>query len=85
MFVFAADLWKPGRSPTQMSEELMSEQDVRYWMLGEGSTQDMETAVLDQPRNTDMWLRLAYRKLQDTSGRSVHNWTRLYAVSVEPN
>lgn len=27
--------------------------------------QDMETAVLDNPENTDMWIKLAYKKLAD--------------------
>ena len=42
----------------------MSDEDVRYWMLGAAeSVLDLESAVLADRHNVQLWLRLAYRKL----------------------
>ena len=43
------------------SDDVMSTEDVRYW--GAASVHDLESAVLSDRHNSDLWLRLAYRKL----------------------
>ena len=46
------------------SDDVMSDEDVRYWMLGAAeSVLDLESAVLADRHNVQLWLRLAYRKL----------------------
>ena len=46
-------------------DNIISEGDVRYWMLATEEVEDMETAVLENPTNIDMWVKLAYKKLSD--------------------
>lgn len=47
----------------QLSDDIISEQDVRYWMLVTADVNDMETAVTDNPRDVAMWIKLAYKQL----------------------
>ena len=45
---------------------MLSAEDVRYWMSGGSEqVQDMESAVLDDKHNINLWLKLAYKHLHN--------------------
>lgn len=46
-------------------DDIILDQDVRYWMLETQEAEDMETAVADDPSNVQLWLKLAYKKMSD--------------------
>ena len=45
-------------------DDFLSEEDVRYYLLG-SDVQDMEAGVLEDKQNITLWLKLAYKKLHD--------------------
>ena len=47
-------------------DNVIGDTDVRYFMLDSSNIQDMESAVLENPEDTAMWVKLAHRKLADT-------------------
>ena len=49
-------------------DDILSDTDVRYWMLGAPEIKDLETALLEDKYNTNLWLKLAYKKLYSNHG-----------------
>ncbi|XP_013383591.1 zinc finger C3H1 domain-containing protein-like [Lingula anatina] len=47
------------------TDDIISEQDIRYFMLSSHDIQDMESAVLETPHDTQLWIKLAYKKMRD--------------------
>ena len=47
-------------------DNVIGDTDVRYFMLDSSNIQDMESAVLENPEDTAMWVKLSHRKLADT-------------------
>lgn len=52
--------------PNTDLDNVIGEADVRYFMSDSSNIQDMESAVLENPDDTSMWIKLAYKKLSDT-------------------
>lgn len=50
---------------TQDDDDVLNDDDFRYYMVGCEQTQDMETAVEENPSDVSMWIKLAYKKLRD--------------------
>eukprot|EP00106_Octopus_bimaculoides_P010068 XP_014777510.1 PREDICTED: zinc finger C3H1 domain-containing protein-like isoform X2 [Octopus bimaculoides] len=50
-------------------EDIIEEQDVRYFDIGNNTAAilDLEAAVLENPQNEQLWLKLAYKKLSSRS------------------
>ena len=46
-------------------DNTLSESDIRYWMLSDVEVQDMETGVLENPHDIQLWFKLAGKRLQD--------------------
>ena len=46
---------------------VLTDQDVRYWMLSNQDVVDMESAVFDNPRDVHLWIKLAYKKLHENN------------------
>ncbi|XP_078335066.1 zinc finger C3H1 domain-containing protein-like isoform X2 [Crassostrea virginica] len=51
-------------------DNVIGDTDVRYFMLDSSNIQDMESAVLENPEDTAMWVKLAHRKLADTQSHT---------------
>ncbi|GAB1604749.1 zinc finger C3H1 domain-containing protein-like [Argonauta hians] len=51
--------------PDVLSEDIIEEQDVRYFDIGNDAAAilDLEAAVLENPCNEQLWLKLSYKKL----------------------
>lgn len=63
LFTFMATEWE---QPDTDLDNVIGEADVRYFMSDSSNIQDMESAVLENPDDTSMWIKLAYKKLADT-------------------
>ena len=46
-------------------DDVLGDDDFRYYMVGCEEAQDMETAVEENPSDVSMWIKLAYKKLHD--------------------
>ncbi|XP_033729421.1 zinc finger C3H1 domain-containing protein-like, partial [Pecten maximus] len=47
----------------QELENVIGDQDLRYFVSDSSNIQDMESAVLDNPHNVQVWLKLAHKNL----------------------
>ena len=47
------------------ADNIIMDEDIRYWMLTDKDIQDMETTVTDNPSDIHMWIKLAYKKMYD--------------------
>ena len=48
--------------------------DVRYYMLAKGQdVEDMEAAVIENPNNVSLVIKLSYKKLNDSNGYVWYN------------
>ncbi|OWF40187.1 Zinc finger C3H1 domain-containing protein [Mizuhopecten yessoensis] len=54
----------------QELDNVIGDQDLRYFVSDSSNIQDMETAVLDNPHNIPIWLKLAHKKLHDPNSGS---------------
>ena len=46
-------------------DDVLGDDDFRYYMVGCEETQDMESAIEENPHDVSMWIKLAYKKLRD--------------------
>lgn len=53
----------PGGQSLLEVDSVINEQDLRYFLDGP-AVQDMESAVLQEPTNVQLWISLAYKKLR---------------------
>ncbi|CAH1799117.1 unnamed protein product [Owenia fusiformis] len=51
-------------------DDILNDQDVRYFVTDDSSVQDLEAAVLEMPLNVTLWLKLAYKKLSDSNSQN---------------
>ena len=49
-------------------DDVIQETDVRYWMLETQEPHDIESFLVDNPNNTHLWMKLAYKKLSASNG-----------------
>ena len=57
---------RPKTLPTP--DDVIQETDVRYWMLETQEPHDIESFLVDNPNNTHLWMKLAYKKLSASNG-----------------
>lgn len=49
----------------QDTDNVIGEQDTRYFVTDSTSVQDLESSVLQNTDDIELWIRLAYRKLYE--------------------
>ena len=62
----------PAAKPGFDDDGILTEQDVRYWMLNSQEVVDMESAVLENPQDVHLWIKLAYKKLHNPNKWALH-------------
>jgi capsule polysaccharide export protein KpsC/LpsZ len=70
--IFLLSEWE---HPVGDLDNVIGDMDVRYFLSSDSSNvQDMESAVLENPDDKAMWIKLAYKKLSDTQRWGSYMW-----------
>ena len=69
LFTLSLDLISSDNVSSSVRDNILLADDVRYYMLAKGQDiEDMEAAVIENPNNVALCIKLAYKKLNDYNG-----------------
>ncbi|ESO94846.1 hypothetical protein LOTGIDRAFT_232276 [Lottia gigantea] len=69
-------------------DDIIKEEDIRYFIKDDNEMLDMESGVLDDPTNIPLWIKLSYKKLNDSdrnSKSSLDKALHVLARGIESN